>query len=44
MNIREQMAARYRIGQRYQFGQVHEERHDNGNGIQHQQKLLMDAQ
>ena len=43
MNVRKQTAARYGVGQRNQFGQMHEERHQNGDGVQHQQKSFMDA-
>ena len=43
MDVREQMAARFGVGQRNQFGQVHEERHQDSDGVQHQQESFMDV-
>ena len=38
MDIGKQMADGYRVGQGYQLGQVHEERHDDGNGVLHEKE------
>ena len=43
IKIRKQTIVRHRIGKRYQFGQMHQERHQNRDGVQHQKKSLMDV-